>query len=104
MMMDYFLLLTFILVLFFWWDTTSKREIAIHHGKLLAKKFDLQLLDESIHCTKITLVRTHDDWPSIMRVYIFSVSTNTEDRLHCQLTITGKSLTDWFVPPYPQKN
>ena len=103
-MFDYFLLLAFSLLLFFWRDTTSKREIAIHHGKLLAKKFDLQLLDESIHCNKITLIRTQNDWPSIRRVYFFSVSTNTEDRLHCQLTITGKSLTDWFVPPYPQKN
>ena len=103
-MFDYFLLLAFSLLLFFWWDTTSKREIAIHHGKLLAKKFDLQLLDESIHCNKITLVRTNDDWPSIQRIYIFSVSTNNEDRLNCQLSLTGKSLTDWFVPPYPQKN
>ena len=103
-MFDYFLLLVFSLVLFFWWDTTSKREIAIHHGKLLAKKFHLQLLDESIHCNKITLVRSQGGWSSIKRLYIFSVSTNTEDRLHCQLTLTGKSLTDWFVPPYPQKN
>ena len=103
-MFDYFLLLVISLGVCFWWDTIAKREIAIHHGKLLAKKFHLQLLDESIHCNKITLVRSQDGWSSIKRLYIFSVSTNTEDRLHCQLTLTGKSLTDWFVPPYPQKN
>ena len=103
-MFDYFLLLAISLIVFFWWDSVAKREIAIYHGKLLANKFHLQLLDESIHCNKITLIRTQNDWPSIRRVYFFSVSTNTEDRLHCQLTITGKSLTDWFVPPYPQKN
>ena len=103
-MFDYFLLLVFSLVIFFWWDTTSKREIAIHHARLLAIKFNLQLLDESIHCSKITLVRTQNDWPSIKRIYIFSVSTNTEDRLHCQLTLFGKSLRDWFVPPHPHKN
>ena len=103
-MLDYFLLLAIGLIVFFWWDTIAKREIAIYHGKLLANKFHLQLLDESIHCNKITLVRTNDDWPSIQRIYIFSVSTNNEDRLNCQLSLTGKSLTDWFVPPYPQKN
>jgi hypothetical protein len=103
-MFDYFLLLAISLIVFFWWDSVAKREIAIYHGKLLANKFHLQLLDESIHCNKITLVRTNDDWPSIKRVYIFSVSTNTEDRLNCKLSLTGKSLTDWFVPPYPQKN
>ncbi|MDG2252269.1 MAG: DUF3301 domain-containing protein [Methylophilaceae bacterium] len=103
-MFDYFLLFLISLLLFFWWDTITKREIAIHHGKLLAKKFNLQLLDESVHCNKITFVRTRNDWLSIRRVYMFSVSTNTEDRLNCQLTLIGKSLTDWFVPPYPQKN
>ena len=103
-MFDYFFFLVFFLVVLFWWDTASKRETAIHHGKLLAKKFHLQLLDESIHCNRITLVRNQDDWPSIKRIYIFSVSTNNEDRLNCHLSLTGKSLTDWFVPPYPQKN
>ena len=101
-MIDYFLILFICFLLFFWWDTITKREIAIHHGKLLANKFNLQLLDESVHCNKITFVRNDNDWLSIRRIYIFSVSTNTEDRLNCQLTLIGGSLTDWFVPPYPQ--
>ncbi len=102
-MIDYFLFIFIVFIVFFWWDTTTKREIAIHHGKFLANKFHLQLLDESVHCNKIIFARTKDGWLSIRRIYIFSVSTNTEDRLNCQLTLIGKSLTDWYVPPYPQK-
>ena len=103
-MFDYFLLLVIGLSVFFWWDAIAKREIAIHHGKLLANRFHLQLLDESIHCNKITFVRNEDGWLSIERTYNFSVSSNEEDRIICQLTLIGKSLTDWLVPPYPQKD
>ena len=103
-MFDYFFLLFVSLILFFWWDTVTKREIAIYHGKLLANKFHHQFLDESIYCNKITFVRNKDGWLSIERTYNFSVSSNEEDRIICQLTLIGKSLTDWLVPPYPQKD
>ena len=102
-MFDYFLLSLCRMGIYFWWDTISKREIAIHHGKLLAQQFRLQFLDDSVYCGKIKLYRTGDNWISIKRIYFFSVSTNNEDRLHCQLTLTGKLLTHWFVPPYPNK-
>ena len=53
---------------------------------------------------KLHLLRNKDGWLSIERTYNFSVSSNEEDRIICQLTLIGKSLTDWLVPPYPQKD
>jgi len=103
-MIDYFLLIFFCAAIYYWWDTITKREIAIYHGKLLAQQYNLQLLDDSVHCNKISLVRTDDNWPSIKRVYFFNISSNNENRLHCQLTLIGKTLTYWYVPPYPQLN
>ena len=103
-MLDYFFIFIIVLLVYFWFETTTKREIAIFHGKNIAKQFNLQLLDDSVHCNKITLIRTSENWPSIKRVYYFHVSADNDSRHHCQLTILGKTLTDWYVPPYPQRD
>jgi len=103
-MLDYFFIFLVFLLVYFWFETTTKREIAIFHGKNIAKQFNLQLLDDSVHCNKITLIRTSENWPSIKRVYYFHVSADNYSRYHCQLTISGKTLTDWYVPPYPQRD
>ena len=102
-MFDYFFVFTILLVVYFWFETSAKREIAVSYGKNIAKQFNLQLLDDTVYCNKISIVRTSENWPSIKRVYYFSVSASNDDRLHCQLTISGKTLTDWYVPPYPQR-
>jgi hypothetical protein len=103
-MLDYFFIFIIVLLVYFWFETTTKREIAIFHGKNIAKQFNLQLLDDSVHCNKISLIRTSENWPSIKRVYYFHVSADNDSRHHCQLTILGKTLTDWYVPPYPQRD
>ena len=38
---------------------------------------------------------------TIKRVYFFNVSSTSDDRLNCQLTLIGSKLIDWYVPPYP---
>jgi len=96
-----FLILVTGLVLF-WLDSISKREEAVKHGKKLAKEFSLQLLDDTVHCSKIRIVRTTDNWPSLERIYFFYVSSNNENRIHCQLTLVGKKIIGWHIPPYPQ--
>jgi len=102
-MLDYFFIFLFLLLVCFWYETAAKREIAILHGKNIAKQFNLQLLDDTVYCTKISLIRTLENWVSIKRIYYFTVSADNDNRLHCQLTISGKTLTDWYVPPYPQR-
>ena len=102
-MFDYFFIFIILLAVYFWFETSAKREIAVSYGKNIAKQFNLQLLDDTVYCNKISIVRTSENWPSIKRVYYFSVSASNDDRLHCQLTISGKTLTDWYVPPYPQR-
>jgi len=101
-MFNYFFLFLIVLIVWYWFDTSAKREIAIQQGRQLAQKLNLQLLDESVHCHKLKLIRSEANWPSIKRIYYFSVSANKKDRLHCQLTLTGKKLTNWYVPPYPE--
>jgi len=102
-MIDYLFIFLILLLVCFWVETSAKREIAIFHGKNIAKQFNLQLLDDTVHCNKMTLIRSSDNWLSIKRVYYFNVSADNNNSLHCQLTISGKTLTDWYVPPYPQR-
>jgi len=75
--------------------------LAIHEGKRLANNLNLQLLDDTVHCNKMSIVRTLSNWPSIKRVYYFNLSSTTNDRLNCQLTLVGNRLIHWYVPPYP---
>lgn len=102
-MNELLLVIILICILIFWYDTSTKREIAFRQSSKLAKQFNLQLLDESIHCTKITLVKTVN-LPKIKRVYHFSVSSNNDDRMLCHLILIGSEMEGWFIPPYPQLN
>ena len=56
-MLDYFFIFLILLLVCFWVETSTKREMAISHGKNIAKQFNLQLLDDTVHCNKISLVR-----------------------------------------------
>ena len=84
-MLDYFFIFLILLLVCFWFETASKRELAIYHGKNIAKQFNLQLLDDTVHCDKITLFRTSENWPSIKRVYFFNVSAGGTRHLEIAL-------------------
>ena len=101
-MLDIFFLMLITALVLFWLDSISKREEAVKQGKKLATEFNLQLLDDTVHCNKIKIVRTEANWPSLERIYFFYVSSNKENRIHCQLTLVGKKIIGWRIPPYPQ--
>ena len=101
-MLDIFFLMLITALVLFWLDSISKREEAVKQGNKLATEFNLQLLDDTVHCNKIKIVRTDANWPSLERIYFFYVSSNKENRIHCQLTLVGKKIIDWRIPPYPQ--
>ncbi|MBT3826961.1 MAG: DUF3301 domain-containing protein [Nitrosomonadales bacterium] len=100
-MSEFIILFLILSAVWLWYDIISKRELAILEGKRLASNLNLQLLDDTVHCNKMSLVRSSSNWPSIKRIYFFNVSSNTDDRLHCQLTLVGNKLIHWYVPPYP---
>ncbi|MEI7757508.1 MAG: DUF3301 domain-containing protein [Bacteroidota bacterium] len=99
-MLEYILLGLLIAIVWFWIDTISKRELAIELGKNLSKQFDLQFLDETVACEKITLKRNEKGQVAILRCYEFMVSSSTNDRIKCNLYLLGKHLHNWHIPPY----
>ena len=99
-MLEYTLLALLIVIVWFWIDSISKRELAIQFGKNLSKQFDLQFLDETVACEKITLKRNEEGQVAILRCYEFMVSSSTNDRIKCNLFLLGKHLHNWHIQPY----
>ena len=95
------LALTFTLA-WFWLDSVSKREIAVNIGRELAGRCNLQLLDETVACKKISLARNSNGHMQLRRLYEFEVSADGHSRLMCNLQLLGKQLQHWHIPPYLQ--
>ena len=86
----------------FWLDSIAKREVATTLGRELAGRFDLQLLDETVACTKIRLGRDNRGHAQLQRLYEFEVSASGAERMQCHLQLLGKQLQTWHIPPYVQ--
>lgn len=100
--MEISLIVLMLLIAWFWFDSITSREKAIRTGRELAERWDLQLLDETVACSKIRLGRNNRGQARVMRTYEFEVSTNGADRLPCHLVLLGKQLQSWHIPPYLQ--
>lgn len=100
--MEILLLIVLLAGAWFWLDTISKRESAIYFGQTLAQRCQLQLLDETVACVKISLGRDARGHAQFMREYVFELSPNGAERMQCSLTLLGKQLHSWNIPPYLQ--
>ena len=100
--MELILLIIVCLGSWFWLDTLTARDKAVVLGQELAEKFNLQLLDETVACTKLRLARNLRGHVQMMRTYEFEVSANGVDRMQCNLILLGRQLHTWHIPPYVQ--
>jgi hypothetical protein len=96
------LIILMLLIAWFWFDSITGRERAIRAGRELAERWNLQLLDETVACSKIRLGRDSSGQIRLLRTYEFEVSSNGADRLPCHLVLLGKQLQSWHIPPYLQ--
>jgi len=100
--MEIMLIIILLAIGWFWIDSLNKRERAILLGSELSARFNLQLLDESVACSRIWLGRNRRGHVQLLRTYEFDVSASGNDRLHCQLMLLGNQLGYWHIPPYLQ--
>jgi hypothetical protein len=101
-MFETLLLILLLLASAYWLDSIKARETAINKGQELAARTQLQLLDETVACSRLWFARNHKGHLQLQRTYDFEVSANGADRLQCQLTLLGKQLQSWHIPPYLQ--
>lgn len=85
-----------------WLDSISAREKALTLGSDLAKRYNLQMLDETVACNRVWLARNTHGHLLIQRTYAFEVSASGAERLSCQIVLLGKDLQTWYIPPYVQ--
>lgn len=100
--MELTLLFILVALAWFWLDSLDKRERAILLGDELARRFHLQMLDETVVCNKLWLARNSRGQVNFLRTYAFEVSANGTERLHCHLILLGNQLSTWHIPPYQQ--
>ncbi len=101
-MLEFILLIFIVCIILFWFNTLSARELAIQHGFSLAERCNLQLLDETVACTKLRIARNSKGHATFQRTFVFEVSANGADRMPCHLVLLGKQLQTWHIPPYLQ--
>ena len=101
--MEIFLLVTIILAAWYWLDSISVREIAVVTGRDLAERCKLQLLDETVACSKLRLRRNMRGHVQLLRTYDFELSASGAERLSCHLVLLGEQLQSWHIPPYLQR-
>lgn len=100
--MEFTLLFLLLALAWLWFDSLAKRERAVLLGRDLAARMQLQLLDETVACTKVWLGRNSRGRAQLLRTYAFDVSADGADRLPCHLVLLGNQLQSWHIPPYAQ--
>ena len=100
--MELILIFILLVIAWFWIDSLDKRERAISLGTELASRFNLQMLDETVMCSRIWFGRNRKGRVQLLRTYAFDVSASGDDRLHCNLVLLGNHLSAWHIPPYLQ--
>ena len=92
-MFETMLLVLLLISAWLWLDSIAKREIAIYHGRELARRYNLQLLDETVACTQIRVGRDNRGHAQLQRLYEFEVSASGTERMQCNLQLLGTTCT-----------
>jgi hypothetical protein len=100
--LEIILLIILLIGAWFWQDSVSKREIAVQLGRELSSRCQLQLLDETVACTRLSVGRDTKGHAQLIRLYEFEASASGSERMQCQLELLGKQLKSWHIPPYLQ--
>src|SRR4051794_19527561 len=87
--MEIFLLISTLLAAWFWFDSVSVRDAAVNNGRDLAERCSLQLLDETVACSKLRLRRNSRGHVQLLRTYEFELSASGAERLSCHLVLLG---------------
>ncbi len=86
-------ILTFIgLIILFWYESMRFREFVIGICRQKSRENDLQLLDQTVTLSKISLTGSILSGKAIAREYRFEVSTNGTDRLKGYVQMHGRYL------------
>ena len=79
----------------FWFDSMRARERAVALGRQACEREGLQILDETVLCTRTRPARDADGRVRLRRVYRFEFSDNGMNRRAWSLVLLGERL-EWL--------
>lgn len=83
-----------------WADSLRAREHAVQAGRSACKRYDLQLLDDTVSFARLRLGRDEEGQLKIARTYTFEFSDTGNNRRHGAIVMLGAELADLQLEPY----
>jgi hypothetical protein len=87
--------------LWLWIDSLRAREHAVAAGRAACKRYDVQLLDETVAFARLRLARDDEGRLRLRRTYTFEFSDTGNNRRHGAIVMLGARLEDLQLEPYP---
>jgi len=84
-----------------WSDSLGVRERAIRAGRDACRRYDLQLLDETVAFARLRLARDEAGHLRLRRTYTFEFSDTGDNRRHGAIVMLGARVEDLQLEPYP---
>lgn len=84
------ILLVIAAVILVWHESLRVRESVTQMCRKVCDKCNLQLLDQSVSLTSVSIRRSASGYPFLYRIYEFEVSNNGADRFNGYIAMSGK--------------
>ncbi len=84
-----------------WIDSLRAREHAVAAGRAACKRYNVQLLDETVAFARLRLARDDEGRLRLRRTYTFEFSDTGNNRRHGAIVMLGARLEDLQLEPYP---
>jgi hypothetical protein len=88
------------IALFLWIDSLRARERAVQAGRSACRRYDLQLLDDTVAFARLRLARDEEGQLRIVRTYTFEFSDTGNNRRHGAIVMLGAQVQDLQLEPY----
>jgi hypothetical protein len=86
---------------FLWVDSLRARERAVAAGRAACRRYDLQVLDDTVAFARLRLARDEDGQVRIARTYTFEFSDTGNNRRQGAIHLLGARVQDLHMEPYP---
>lgn len=84
------------LIVFYWQFRMHSKELAITHAKRICKNYQLQLLDQSISFTKISVEKRFGKW-CLVKIFEFDYADNLQHRKTATLVFHKNTLLSIYM-------
>ncbi|MEX0943600.1 MAG: DUF3301 domain-containing protein [Pseudomonadales bacterium] len=91
-MSEIILLVVIVAAALYWMSAMRCKEVAIMAARRECKLCNVQLLDQTVHLTKLSMSRDQNQQWRIWREYHFEYSDNGEERRAGELTLLGQKV------------